>query len=90
MSTVEWTQDAPEWDHEVPENSVEEDDKLSEYWAKKERRRSSIFKDFVGDSLGLKENQRICMYITKLGKLSIASCVCGIVLLLSKFAVWIL
>ena len=70
MSTSDWVhvQDGAEWDHEVPEGSAEEDDKLREYWAKKERRRSSVLKEFVGDSLGLKDNQRICMYLSKLGE----------------------
>ena len=70
MSTSDWVhvQDGAEWDHEAPEGSAEEDDKLKEYWAKKERRRSSVLKEFVGDSLGLKDNQRICMYLSKLGE----------------------
>ena len=45
MSAAEWTQEPVVWDMEVPESSVEEDDKLREYWSKKERRRSSILKD---------------------------------------------
>ena len=70
MSTGDWVhvQDGAEWDHEVPEGSAEEDDKLKEYWAKKDRRRSSVLKEFVGDSLGLKDNQRICMYLSKCGE----------------------
>lgn len=73
MSTVlEWTgeEDSTELDHDIPEASGEEDDKLKEYWAKKDRRRSSILKDMAGDSLGLKDNQRICMYLAKCGKTS--------------------
>ena len=70
VNTAEWAggEDSGELDLDVPENSTEEDDKLREYWAKKERRRSSILKDFVGDSLGLKDNQRIFMHLTKFGE----------------------
>ena len=69
VNTAEWAgEDSTELDLDVPENSTEEDDKLREYWAKKERRRSSFLKDFVGDSLGLKENQRILMHLTKFGE----------------------
>ena len=74
MNAAQWTTqvsiesdfDVP--DHDIPENGIEEDDKLKEHWTKKERRRSSIFKDFAGDTLGLKENQRIYMTLTKCGK----------------------
>lgn len=69
MSAAEWKQESTEWDTEIQEKSVEEDDKLREYWSKKDRRRSSVFKDFVGDSLSLRDNQRICMYLAKFGKL---------------------
>lgn len=70
MSTaVEWRREcSPDLNHDVPEDSIEEDDKLKEHWSRKDRRRSSILKDFAGDSLGLKENQRICMYLAKFGK----------------------
>ena len=70
-STRDWVhvaEDCEEWDNEIPEDIVEGDSKLLEYWAKKERRRSSFSKDFVGDSLGLKDNQRIRMYFTKCGE----------------------
>ena len=74
MSTAEWTGENPaELDLDVPENSTEEDDKLREYWAKKERRRSSFLKDFVGDSLRLKDNQRILMHLTKFGETAASS-----------------
>lgn len=69
MST-EWTPEgSTELDHDLPETSVEEDDKLKEYWAKKDRRRSSILKDFAADSLGLRDKERICMYLAKFGKI---------------------
>ena len=74
MSAAEWTREPAEWDMEVPENSAEEDDKLREYWSKKDRRRSSILKDFVGDSLSLRDNQRVCMYLAKFGKLVARFC----------------
>jgi len=61
-------EDGEDWDNEVPEGSIAEDDKLKEYWAKKERRRSSSLKDFVGDALCLRENQRIAMYLAKFGE----------------------
>ena len=75
VNTAKWAgEDSTELDLDVPENSTEEDDKLREYWAKKERRRSSFRKDFVGDTLGLKENQRILMHLTKFGE-TLAFCV---------------
>ena len=78
MSTsmnAEWTpENSTELDHDLPEGSVEEDDKLKEHWAKKDRRRSSIYKDFGGDSLGLRDNHRVCMYLAKFGKTCDMSC----------------
>lgn len=68
MDAREWPEDCTDLDMDCPENSAEEDDKLREYWAKKERRRSSILKEFVGDSLGLKANQRTLMHLTKFGE----------------------
>ena len=69
VTTVDWTRElSPELDLEVPEDSVEEDGRLREHWGKKDRRRSSILKEFAGDSLGLKENQRICIHLAKYGK----------------------
>lgn len=66
---ADWQREEEEdWDNEVPEGSIAEDDKLKEYWARKERRRSSFLKDFVGDALCLRENQRIAMYLTKCGE----------------------
>ena len=69
-SVMEWSREdsTEDLDHDVPETSAEEDDKLQQYWAKKDRRPSSILKEFAGDSLGLKDNQRICMYLMKFGK----------------------
>ena len=69
VTAVQWTRElSPELDLEVPEDSVEEDEKLRQHWAKKDRRRSSGLKEFVGDSLGLKDNQRICIHLAKYGK----------------------
>ena len=69
VNTSEWAgEDSAELDLDVPETSVEEDDKLREHWSKKERRRSSFLKEFVGDSLGLKHNQRILMHLVKYGE----------------------
>lgn len=69
---ADWREeDGEDWDNEVQEGSIAEDDKLKEYWAKKDRRRSSFLKDFVGDGLCLRENQRIAMYLAKFGESSI-------------------
>ena len=76
VNTAEWAgEDSAELDLDVPESSVEEDDRLLEHWAKKERRRSSFLKEFAGDSLGLRDNQRIWMHPAKFGGSSPASCV---------------
>ena len=43
----------------------EGDQRLKQYWAKKARRRSSLFKKFDGDKLALKDNAKIGMLMTK-------------------------
>ncbi len=44
------------------------DDKLKEYWSKKGRRRSSVFKAPVGDRLGLQDNSKMQLLLAKNGK----------------------
>ena len=68
MADWRGAEEEAEWDNEIPEGSVGEDDRLKEYWAKKERRRSSFDKYLIGDGLGLSENQRIVLYLIKCGE----------------------
>ena len=68
MADWRGAEEEEEWDNEIPEGSVGEDDRLKEHWARKERRRSSFDKYLVGDGLGLSENQRIVLYLTKCGE----------------------
>ncbi len=55
-------------EHEVTEEGGG-DAKFKEYWSKKARRRSSVYKDAhtVGDSLGLQEHSKIQMLLAKNG-----------------------
>lgn len=43
------------------------DSRLRQHWARKVRRRSSDGKSFLGDSLDLKEHQKVCSYLVKNG-----------------------
>jgi len=62
-----------DWDRETSVEHQESDQKMKQYWAKKARRRSSLFKIPVGDSLGLKEHAKIGMLLAKNGEL-VSSC----------------
>lgn len=62
-----------DWDRETSVEHQESDQKMKQYWAKKARRRSSLFKIPVGDNLGLKEHAKIGMLLTKNGEL-VSSC----------------
>lgn len=48
---------------------VQQDAKLKQYWERKVRRRSSVAKSFVGDSMELAENPKIAVVMTKYGTL---------------------
>ena len=52
-------------DRETSVELQEGDQRLKQYWAKKARRRSSLFKKFDGDKLGLKDNAKIGMLMMK-------------------------
>ena len=55
-------------DRETSVEVQEGDQRLKQYWAKKARRRSSLFKKFDGDKLGLKDNAKIGMLKAKNGE----------------------
>lgn len=49
-------------------DSCDHDARLKAYWEKKARRRSSVEKELVGDSLELRENARVKMMLSKYGE----------------------